>query len=39
MLPYTVEVLFALFDEYNKAIRPLQGAALFLTAGVLMLAL
>ncbi len=39
MLPYTVEVLFALFDEYNKAIRPLQGVALFLTAGVLMLAL
>ncbi len=39
MLPYTVEVLFALFDECNKAIRPLQGVALFLTAGVLMLAL
>ena len=39
MLPYTAEVLFALFDEYNQAIRPLQGVALFLTAGVLMLAL
>ena len=39
MLPYTAKVLFALFDEYNQAIRPLQGVALFLTAGVLMLAL
>lgn len=39
MLPYTAEVLFALFDEYNQAIRPLQGVALFLTAGILMLAL
>ena len=39
MLPYTAEVLFALFDEYNQAVRPLQGVALFLTAGVLMLAL
>ena len=39
MLPYTAEVLFALFDEYNQTIRTLQGVALFLTAGVLMLAL
>jgi hypothetical protein len=39
MLPDTAEVLFALLDEYNQAIRPLQGVALFLTAGVLMLAL
>lgn len=39
MLPYTAEVLFALFDEYNRAIRPLQGVVLFLTAGLLMLAL
>lgn len=39
MLPYTAEVLFALFDEYNLAIRPLQGVALFLTASILMLAL
>ena len=39
MLPYTAEVLFALFDECNQAIRPLQGVTLFLTAGVLMLTL
>ena len=39
MLPDTAKVLFALFDEYNQAIRPLPGVALFLTAGVLMLAL
>ena len=39
MLPYTAEVWFALFDEYNRAIRPLQGVSLFLTAGILMLAL
>jgi len=37
MLPYTAETLFALFDEYNRAIRPLLGLALFLAAGVLML--
>lgn len=37
MLPYTAETLFALFDEYNRAIRPLPGLALFLMAGVLML--
>tara|TARA_R110000868_G_scaffold4155_6_gene25240 strand:+ start:7268 stop:7909 length:642 start_codon:yes stop_codon:yes gene_type:complete len=37
MLPYTAETLFALFDEYNRAIRPLPGLAIFLTAGVLML--
>jgi len=37
MLPYTAETLFALFDEYNRAIRPLPGLALFLTAGVVML--
>ena len=37
MLPYTAETLFALFDEYNRAIRPLPGLALFLAAGVLML--
>jgi hypothetical protein len=39
MLPYSAEVLFALFDEYNQAIRPLQGVALFLTAGILILTL
>jgi hypothetical protein len=39
MLPDTAKVLFALFDEYNQAIRPLQGVALFVTAGVLMVAL
>jgi len=39
MLPYTAEVWFALFDEYNRAIRPLQGVSLFLTASILMLAL
>lgn len=37
MLPYTAETLFALFDEYNRAIRPLPALALLLTAGVLML--
>jgi len=37
MLPYTAETLFALFDEYNRAIRPLPALALFLAAGVLML--
>jgi hypothetical protein len=37
MLPYTAETLFSLFGEYNRAIRPLPGLALFLTAGVLML--
>ena len=37
MLPYTAETLFALFDEYNTAIRPLPALALFFAAGVLML--
>jgi hypothetical protein len=29
MLPYTAEALFALFDEYNRAIRPVPTIALF----------
>lgn len=37
MLPYTAETLFALFEEYNTAIRPLPALALFLAAGVLIL--
>ena len=37
MLPYSAETLFALFDEYDQAIRPLPALALFLAAGVLML--
>lgn len=37
MLPYTAESLFALFDEYNTAIRPVPALALFLMAGILML--
>ena len=37
MLPYTAETLFALFDEYNSAIRPVPALAVFLAASVIML--
>ncbi len=38
MLPYTAEALFALFDEYNRAIRPVPALALFFSAAALTLA-
>ena len=38
MLPYTAEALFALFDEYNRAIRPVPAIALFFSAAALTLA-
>lgn len=37
MLPYTAEILFALFDDYNSAVRPVPALAVFFAASVIML--
>ncbi|MGB0631784.1 MAG: hypothetical protein ACPGRZ_13925 [Alphaproteobacteria bacterium] len=37
MLPYSAEAYFALFSDYNEAIRPVPALAWFLAAGVLAL--